>query len=141
MCQNAVIWYLLEKGRDMDLCSIFTARFAAGRDMDLCTTFTTRFESHICYSLYLLRKGPGYVFKKYFYYMFCRGYMIYWPAAYVVTFAWLCSYGSGRRVGVGADDDGISGGDRCSSSGRCLNTYISIYLRGPRWLGRRGWRR
>jgi hypothetical protein len=56
------------------------------------TTFTTLFESQICYSFYLLRKGPGYGFKKYFYYMFCRGYMIYWPAAYVVTFAWLCSY-------------------------------------------------
>jgi hypothetical protein len=92
MWQNAVIWYLLEKGRDMDLCSTFTTCFAAGRDIDLCTTFTTRFESQICYSLYLVRKGPGYGFKKSFYYMFCRGYMIYWPAAYVVTFAWLCSY-------------------------------------------------
>jgi hypothetical protein len=44
MCQNAVIWYFLEKGRDMDLCSTFTTRFAAGRDMDLFSTFTTRFE-------------------------------------------------------------------------------------------------
>jgi hypothetical protein len=43
MCQNADIWYFLEKGRDMDLCSTFTTRFAAGRDMDLCSTFTTRF--------------------------------------------------------------------------------------------------
>jgi hypothetical protein len=30
---------------------------------------------------------------KYFYFIFCQGYMIYRPAAYVVTFAWLCSYG------------------------------------------------
>jgi hypothetical protein len=44
MCQNAVIWYFVEiKGRDMDLCSTFTTRFAAGRDMDLFSTFTTRF--------------------------------------------------------------------------------------------------
>jgi hypothetical protein len=43
MCQNADIWYFLEKGRDMDLCSTFTTRFAAGRDMDLWSTFTTRF--------------------------------------------------------------------------------------------------
>jgi hypothetical protein len=27
MCQNAVIWYFVEKGRDMDLCSTFTTRF------------------------------------------------------------------------------------------------------------------
>jgi hypothetical protein len=34
MCQqNADIWYFLEKGRDMDLCSTFTTRFAAGRHM------------------------------------------------------------------------------------------------------------
>jgi hypothetical protein len=44
MCQNAVIWFFLEKGRDTDLCSTFTKRFAAGRDMDLCGTFITRFE-------------------------------------------------------------------------------------------------
>jgi hypothetical protein len=45
MFQNADIWYFLEKGRDMDLCSTFTTRtsFAAGRDMDICSTFTTRF--------------------------------------------------------------------------------------------------
>jgi hypothetical protein len=35
---------LLEKGRDMDLCSTFTTCFAAGRDMDLCSTFSTCFE-------------------------------------------------------------------------------------------------
>jgi hypothetical protein len=33
MCQNPVIWYFLEKGRDMDLFSTFTTRFAAGRHM------------------------------------------------------------------------------------------------------------
>jgi hypothetical protein len=37
---------------------------------------------------------------KYFYYMFCRGYMIYRPGAYVVTFAWLCSYGFMNRKSV-----------------------------------------
>jgi hypothetical protein len=30
---------------------------------------------------------------KYFYYKFCQGYMNYPPAAYVVTFALLYSYG------------------------------------------------
>jgi hypothetical protein len=92
MCQNAVIWYFVEKGTDMDLCSTFTKRFAAGWDTDVCSTFTTRFERKICSSLFLLRKGPGYGFMKYIYYMFCRGYMIYQPAAYVVAFGWLCSY-------------------------------------------------
>jgi hypothetical protein len=57
MCQNTDIWYFLEKGRDMDLCSTFTTRFAAGRDMDLCSTFTTRFDLKIDSSLYLLQKG------------------------------------------------------------------------------------
>jgi hypothetical protein len=42
-CQNADIEYFLEKGRDIDLRSTFTTRFAAGRDMDLCSSFTTRF--------------------------------------------------------------------------------------------------
>jgi hypothetical protein len=93
MCQNAVIWYFLEKGRDMDLCSTFTTRFAASRDENLCSTFTTRFEWQICHSSYLLQKGPGYGFTEYFYDMFCRGYIIYRPSAYVVTFAWLSSYG------------------------------------------------
>jgi hypothetical protein len=37
MCQNAVIWYFIEKDRDMDLCS----------------TFTTGFEWKICNSLYM----------------------------------------------------------------------------------------
>jgi hypothetical protein len=34
MCQNTDVWHFLENGRDMDLCRIFTTRFAAGRDMD-----------------------------------------------------------------------------------------------------------
>jgi hypothetical protein len=32
------------------------------------------------------------MFMKYFYYMFCLGYMIYRPAACVVTFDLLCIY-------------------------------------------------
>jgi hypothetical protein len=81
-----------EAGRNMDLCSTFTTHFEAGRDMDLCSTFNTRFEWKISNSLFLLCKGPGNGLMKYFYYTFCRRYMIYPPAAYVVTFAWLCSY-------------------------------------------------